>query len=148
MTKTKTGRSVLAGLLSAVLTAALVLTLAACGNTNASGGTPTESVIGSGDVGTGQTAFTLEVTDADGKTTVLTVRTDEKTVGDALGKEKLITWADGAFGKYIKSVLGMTADYDADGTYWAFYVDGAYAMTGVDATAITPGATYQLKIEK
>ncbi len=144
MTKTKTGRSVLAGLLNAVLTAALVLTLAACGNTNA----PEATLSGASEVGTGQTAFTLEVTDGDGKTTVMTVRTDEKTVGDALGKEKLITWADGAFGKYIKSVLGTTADYDADGTYWAFYVDGVYAMTGVDATAITPGATYQLKIEK
>ena len=37
---------------------------------------------------------------------------------------------------------------DADGMYWAFYVDGAYASTGVDTTPITEGATYALTATK
>lgn len=42
----------------------------------------------------------------------------------------------------------MTADYDKDGVYWAFYIDGEYAMTGVDATNITDGARYAFRMEK
>ncbi len=43
--------------------------------------------------------------------------------------------ADGAeIGEGSKTVNGMTADYDKDGVYWAFYINGVYAMTGIDAT--------------
>lgn len=57
--------------------------------------------------------------------------------------------ADGAeIGEGSKTVNGMTADYDKDGVYWAFYIDGEYAMTGVDATNITDGAQYAFQMEK
>ena len=57
--------------------------------------------------------------------------------------------ADGAeIGEGSKTVNGMTADYDKDGVYWAFYIDGEYAMTGVDATNITDGAQYAFRTEK
>lgn len=57
--------------------------------------------------------------------------------------------ADGAeIGEGSKTVNGMTADYDKDGVYWAFYINGEYAMTGVDATNITDGAQYAFRMEK
>ena len=57
--------------------------------------------------------------------------------------------ADGAeIGEGSKTVNGMTADYDKDGVYWAFYIDGEYAMTGVLATNITDGAQYAFRMEK
>ena len=57
--------------------------------------------------------------------------------------------ADGAeIGEGSKTVNGMTADYDKDGVYWAFYIDGEYTMTGVDATNITDGAQYAFRMEK
>ena len=57
--------------------------------------------------------------------------------------------ADGAeIGEGSKTVNGMTADYDKDGVYWAFYIAGEYAMTGVDATNITDGAQYAFRMEK
>lgn len=57
--------------------------------------------------------------------------------------------ADGAeIGEGSKTVNGMTADYDKDGVYWAFYIDGECAMTGVDATNITDGAQYAFRMEK
>ena len=37
-----------------------------------------------------------------------------------------------------------TADYDADGLYWAFYKSGEYLMTGVDTTEIADGEQYEL----
>ena len=57
--------------------------------------------------------------------------------------------ADGAeIGEGSKTVNGMTADYDKDGVYWAFYIDGEYAMTGIGATNITDGAQYAFRMEK
>ena len=44
-------------------------------------------------------------------------------------------------------VRQLPAGYDKDGKYWAFYVDGEYAATGVDSTDITAGATYTFKAE-
>lgn len=54
---------------------------------------------------------------------------------------------DSEYGLYVKTVNGVTVDYDQDGKYWAFYVDGEYAATGVDSTDITAGATYTFKAE-
>ncbi len=94
-------------------------------------------------LGKGATAVTVEVT-ADDKTITFTVNTDAETVGDALLEHDLIAGEEGDYGLYVKSVNGIVADYDVDQTYWAFYIDGEYAMTGVDATTITEGAVYQL----
>ena len=55
---------------------------------------------------------------------------------------------EGDYGLYVKTVNGVTADYDVDQTYWAFYINGEYASTGVDATSVTAGDTYSFKVEK
>lgn len=73
-----------------------------------------------------------------------TLNTDKETVGAALLEHNLIDGDEGEFGIYIKAVNGITADYDVDKSYWAFYIDGKYATSGVDTTKITEGAEYQL----
>lgn len=92
--------------------------------------------------------FSLTVVDGSGKETVTEIETDEKTVGAALIKQGIVEGEDGPYGLYIKSVNGITADYDVDGTYWAFYVNGQYASKSADLTDIVPGADYMLKVEK
>ena len=46
-----------------------------------------------------------------------------------------------------RCVNGITADYDTDGKYWAFYINGEYATTGVDATEIDEEAVYTFAVE-
>ncbi len=99
-------------------------------------------------LGEGETEFMLDVTDGEGKTEKFEIHTDKKTVGDALIELSLLEGDMGDYGLYVKKVNGITADYDKDGTYWAFYINGEYAMTGVDLTDITEGASYALKVEK
>lgn len=99
------------------------------------------------ELGEGETQFTFEVTDADGNTTTFLINTDETTVGDALLAVNLIAGEDSEYGLYVKTVSGITVDYDTDGKYWAFYIDGEYAMTGVDSTDVTAGSTYAFKVE-
>ena len=98
-------------------------------------------------VGEGATAFDFEVTDADGKVTKFNVKTDKATVGEALLEYELIAGDDEDYGLYVKTVNGVTYDYNTDGKYWAFYVNGEYAMSGVDSTNIEAGATYAFKAE-
>lgn len=92
--------------------------------------------------------FTLEVVYEDGQKEVADVTSAEKYVGTALMKEGIIEGEDGKYGLYIKSVKGVEADFDKTGTYWAFYIDGEYATTGVDKAEIKDGAKYTLKVEK
>lgn len=99
-------------------------------------------------LGEGQTVFTFNVTDADGNETNFEIHTDKETVGDALLELDMIAGEDSEYGLYVKTVNGITADYDKDQTYWAFYVNGEYAQTGVDSTNVTAGDTYSFKVEK
>ena len=124
---------VLSVVLCTVLIAAMALSMTACTDNNTPAGTAT---------------FTFQVVDGDGKQTDFTVTTDKATVGEALLDEGLIKGEDGPYGLYVKEVNGITADYDADGTYWAFYINGEMAPTGVDATTVEDGAVYAFKVEK
>lgn len=93
-------------------------------------------------VGEGAVSFAFEITDNEGKTIHLTVNTDAETVGQALLDAGLIAGEESEYGLYVKTVNGLTADYDTDHAYWAFYVDGGYANSGVDSTAIEDGKVY------
>lgn len=109
----------------------------------------TAAVVKNGDtVGRGATAFPFVIVDKEGNEITVTVKTDKRTVGEALLDEKIIEGDTGEYGLYVKKVNGIAAEYEVDQTYWAFYIDGQYAMTGVDATDITAGSTYMMKVEK
>ena len=91
--------------------------------------------------------FTFVVVDVDGNETSFEVATDKTIVGDALLQEGLIEGEDGPYGLYVKTVNGITLDFDTDGKYWAFYVNDQYASSGVDTTKIVPGDIYSFKAE-
>ena len=92
--------------------------------------------------------FTFIVVDAAGQETPFTVISSKKTVGEALLDEGLIEGEDGPYGLYVKKVNGIVADYDVDQSYWAFNINGEYAMTGVDVTDIVDGDTYSFVYTK
>lgn len=93
-------------------------------------------------------AFDFIVVDGIGNEESFHIVSSRQKVGDALIDEGLIGGEEGPYGLYVKSVNGIVADYDTDGTYWAFYVNGEMAMSGVDMTDIETGSVYSFKIEK
>lgn len=136
-------------LLLTVLVMAMAVNMAGCGAAPAAQTAETATqVLESGEIGEGSKQFYLTVTDGDGNQYDYTVNTDAETVGEALLELGLIAGDETEYGLYVKEVNGFVADYDTDGTYWAFYIDGEYAMTGVDQTEITEGSTYTLQVEK
>jgi hypothetical protein len=97
--------------------------------------------------GKGEKTVTVEVA-VEEQLVTFTIHTDKDTVGAALLEHGLIDGEQGAYGLYVKVVNGMTADYDIDQSYWAFYVNGEYGMTGVDMTDIDESAVYRLAYTK
>ncbi len=91
--------------------------------------------------------FEFVVIDKELNETEFTINTTKTYVGEALMEEGLIEGEEGPYGLYVKEVNGIEAIYENDGTYWSFYINGEYAMTGVDATEIEDGATYMFKVE-
>ena len=91
--------------------------------------------------------FRLIVVDGEGREDSFTVRTPEDTVGEALENIGMIKGRKESAGFMVTAVNGVTAEYEKDGHYWAFYIGDEYAMTGVMQTEIEDGATYQFKVE-
>ena len=151
MQKTKLFKS-LSYIVCIVLIAAMTLFTTGCKDNTDSQSSSLETTSSSSQanaevLGEGKNEFNFTVTKSDGKELSYVIHTDKTTVGEALLELELINGEDSAYGLYVKTVDGETLDYDTDGKYWAFYVDGAYASTGVDSTEITEGATYAFKAE-
>ena len=133
-------------LFAAVIALLMIFSLGACSETQKDVLTTTEPV--SVEPKDGNT-FTFEVIDANGNLiTQLSIVSDIEMLGDALQNLGYIKGEQGPYGLYIKEVNGITADYDVDGTYWAFYINDEMAMKGVDQTPIVDGDVYSFRIEK
>ena len=149
------GKKVSSFILCMVLIVAMALSTVGCnGSKNsgaASGAEGTQAGVDvqreGGELGEGSKEFALTVTDKDGNETQFEIHTDKEMVGEALQELNLIDGEEGEYGLFVKTVNGITADYDTDGVYWAFYVNGEYATSGVDVTQITEGDSYALKVE-
>ena len=145
----KRSKKLTSSILCMVLIVAMALGTTGC---NGSTGKDTSSDAGTevtdvNVLGTGSTEFSLTVADQEGNETQFEIHTDKETVGEALLELGLIEGEEGQYGLYVKTVNGITADYDKDGTYWAFYINGEYASSGVDSTKITEGENYSFKVE-
>lgn len=152
MKKTKAFKF-LSFLLCVVLVAAIALFTSACNDKTGTPSvpedlTPSQSDQNGGNVvGEGATQFAFEITFKDGSEKAYTVKTDKKTVGEALTDAGLILGENGPYGLMVETVDGETVTYEKDKKYWAFYVNGEYAMSGVDTTEIKDGETYAFKVE-
>ena len=163
----KCNKKLLSLILSTMLIVAMAFSMTACGGNNTEtpntqgqsqvGGAEQETQTGSAEndakddktvLGKGAVVFNFVVVDGEGNEKTFEIHTDKTTVGDALFEVELIEGEEGAYGLYVKTVNGITADYDVDQTYWAFYINDAYATSGVDTTPVTEGESYSFKVEK
>lgn len=98
-------------------------------------------------LGEGEKTLLLEVL-AGEKSVLFTVLSDCATVGEALTGCDLISGEEGPYGLYIKTVNGITADYDINQSYWAITKGGEYMSTGVDSTEFADGDKFELTYTK
>lgn len=126
-------------ILSIALTLAIVFSFSAC--QKAVEADPSSNAAAS--------TFAFSVVDKDGNKEDFNVAyTDGQSVCDALLAKELIAGEDSEYGLYVKTVNGITYDYNTDGYYWAFYIDGEYATTSVENTKVESGKAYSMVGEK
>jgi len=92
----------------------------------------------------GEKTFTVKVVHADRSEKTFSYRCSDEYLGDTLLREGLIKGEKGAYGIYITEVDGERAVYEKDKAYWALFINGEYAVSGIDATPIENGAQYTL----
>ena len=131
-----TTRSFLSLLVILALFAAVALTFTACDDDMKNEETQVSEI-----------EFAVEVTKQDGTTKSFTVRSNKSNVGDALVEKGIISGEDGSYGWFITTVDGEYHKWEEDRKYWAFYINGEYAMNGVSSTSIVEGDTYSFKVE-
>ena len=120
--------------LSTLLALVILFTLAACGKKAEKLSDPV--------------SFTVIVTDLEGNETSFEYTSSAASVGEALVAEGLVVGHEASYGLYIDAVNGIAADWDKDQTYWAFYINGEYATTGISDTEITADTIYGLTLTK
>lgn len=90
----------------------------------------------------GEKHITVEVVHKDGSEAEFTYETDEAYLGAVLAGEELISGSQGAYGLYVETVDGETADYSVDGGWWKLSCNGEDAQTGVDSVPVHDGDRY------
>lgn len=88
--------------------------------------------------------ITVTVVHGNGTEKEFTYKTNEQYLGKVLVNEGLVLGDDSQYGLQIHTVDGEKADWNADQSYWAFYVGEDYATTGVDTTPIHDGDHFRL----
>lgn len=86
--------------------------------------------------------YVFEVTHKDGSTTQKTFTTSEDTLDKALLDEGVVKGDQGDYGLFVTEVDGETADYNVDGGWWKFLVNGEESQVGVSSTPVENGSTY------
>ena len=92
----------------------------------------------------GEKSFTVKVIHSDLSEKTFTRTSNGEYLGELLLKEGLIKGEKGTYGIYITEVDGEQAIYEKDKSYWALFINGEYATTGIDATPINDGFEYWL----
>lgn len=97
----------------------------------------------------GSKSITMSVVYMDGSRDDYELQTDEEYLLDAAEEIDGLTIEghnDGSY-FYIDAINGVSADYIADGAYWAIYVDGTYGNYGIKDQAIADGVSYEIRYE-
>ena len=96
----------------------------------------------------GSKQVTIQIVHKDGTEKNLEYGTDHGYLADLLLEKELVTgYASEEYGFTIESVDGVTADWAADGAYWALYEGEEYATTSAAGIVLVDGGIYRLVYE-
>lgn len=94
----------------------------------------------------GAKTLTIEVVDKEAVVTSYEVHTDAEFLRQVMEETEGLTFegTESEYGLMINTVNGVTADYNVDGSYWSFFVNGEYCNYGVDSQPVNDGETYTI----
>lgn len=94
----------------------------------------------------GSKEITIEVVNRAQETTDYNLKTDAEYLRQAMEEAEGLTFSgeESEFGMVVDTVNGESADYNTDGAYWAFYVNGEYCNYGIDTQPVLNGDTFTI----
>ena len=89
-------------------------------------------------------AKTVHIAVVTAQTKTYDLHTDAEYLRQALEEENLIAGAESAFGLFVQTVDGVTADAATE--WWCFTQDGEMLFTGVDDTPVRDGDSFEITL--
>ncbi len=85
--------------------------------------------------------ITIEVVNSSEKSVVYDVTTEAEFLRGAMDDAEGLEYSgdESQYGIMVKTVNGELADYDKNGAYWSFTVNGEYSNHGIDTQPINDG---------
>lgn len=97
----------------------------------------------------GAKSVTIEVVNKAQKTTRYEVNTDagylRQAMEEAGAKGLTFSGTESQYGMMVDTVNGEKTDYNVDGSYWAFYVNGEYCNYGIDTQPVDNGDVFSIR---
>mgnify|MGYP001027881444 CR=1 FL=1 len=94
----------------------------------------------------GEKSITIEVVNQEKETNDYQLKTDAEFLRQAMEEAEGLTFSgtESEYGMMVDTVNGLTADYNANGAYWSFYVNGEYCNNGIDTQPVADGDTFSI----
>ncbi len=94
----------------------------------------------------GSKSVTIEVTGLESEKTEYKLKTDAEYLRQAMEEAEGLTFSgqESEYGMMVDTVNGLTADYNADGAYWSFYVNGEYCNYGIETQPVEDGDVFSV----
>lgn len=98
----------------------------------------------------GTKSITIEVVDNNANSTVYDVHTDAEYLRQAMKEADGLEFSgtESEYGMMVETVNGVTVDWNADQSYWGFYVNGDYCNYGIDTQPVTDGDVFRIVYSK
>lgn len=94
----------------------------------------------------GSKSITINVVDDKQETTAYQLNTDAEFLRQAMEEAEGLTFsgAESQYGLMIDTVNGLVADYNTNGAYWSFTVNGEYSNLGIDTQPVNDGDKFDI----
>lgn len=98
----------------------------------------------------GSKTITISVVDSAKQTVTYTTKTDAEFLRQAMEETDGLTFSgdESEYGLMVIVVNGETADYNVDGSYWAFYINDEYCNYGIDSQPVADGDSFKIEYTK
>ena len=92
----------------------------------------------------------INVVNDKGETSSYSVKTDAEYLRQAMEETSGLEFSgeESEYGMMVIVVNGVTADYNVDQSYWAFYVNDEYCNYGIDEQPVTDGDVFKIEYTK
>ncbi len=95
----------------------------------------------------GAKEITIEVINSADESTIYELNTDAEYLRQAMDEAEGLTYdgTESEYGIMISTINGEVADYNVDGSYWSFYVNGEYCNYGIDTQPVADGDAFVIE---